>query len=125
MELPDGKKIMGCKWIFSVKYDATGKIKRYKVRLVAKRYTQTYGINFQETFSSVAKLNTIRVLLYFATNHDWPLHQFDVKNTFLYGDLEEEIYIDIPPRYQHQGSRKLVSKLEIIVWSEIITIGMV
>jgi Reverse transcriptase (RNA-dependent DNA polymerase) len=58
--------------------------------LVAKRYTQTYGIDYQKTFSPVAKLNSIRVLLSLAANFDWPLHQFDVKNAFLHGDLEEK-----------------------------------
>lgn len=112
VELPNGKKTVGCKWVFSVKYDATGKVERYKARLVAKGYTQTYGIDFQETFSPVAKLNTVRVLLSFAANFDWPLHQFDVKNAFLHGDLEEEIYMDLPPGYSHQHTKKLVCKLE-------------
>ncbi|RVW68506.1 Retrovirus-related Pol polyprotein from transposon RE1 [Vitis vinifera] len=76
-----------------------GSIDRYKARLMAKRFTQTYGVDYLETFSIVAKLNTMRVLLYLTTNLDWPLLQLDVKNAFLYGDLEEEIYMDIPPRY--------------------------
>jgi hypothetical protein len=63
---------------------------------VAKGYTQTYGIDYQETFSPAAKLNTIWILLSLATNLDWPLHQFDVNNIFLQGDLKEEIYMDVP-----------------------------
>ena len=112
VELPKGKRTVGCKWIFSLKYDINGVIERYKVRLVAKGYTQTYGIDFHETFSHVAKLNTVRVLLSLAANLDWPLHQFDVKNAFLHGDLEEEIYMDVPPGYEVEHDKPMVCRLK-------------
>jgi Reverse transcriptase (RNA-dependent DNA polymerase) len=111
VDRPTNKKIVGCKWVYSIKYNAEEKIKRYKAHLVAKGYTQTYGINFQETFSPVAKLNIVRVLLSLAANFDWPLHQFDVKNVFLHGELKEEIYMDIPPGFQCSEIGK-VCKLE-------------
>jgi hypothetical protein len=92
VELPKGKKkTIGWKWVYTIKFGANGAVERNKVRLVAKLFTQTHGIDFQETFPPVAQLNTIRVLLSLAANLDWHLHQFDVKNVFLHGDLKEEI----------------------------------
>jgi hypothetical protein len=75
-----GKKTVGCKWVFSIKYKADSSIRRYKV----KEYIQVYGVDYRETFSPIAKLNTVRVLLSFAVNLDWPLHQFDIKNAFFF-----------------------------------------
>jgi hypothetical protein len=69
-------------------------------------------VDYQETFSPVAKLNTVRVLLSLAANLDWPLHQFDVKNAFLHGDIEEEVYMDIPPGYNASSKAEVVCKLQ-------------
>jgi hypothetical protein len=88
VKLPNGKKVVGCKWVFTIKHKADGYVERYKARLVAKGFTQTSGIDYEETFAPVSKMNSIRVLLSIAVNLDWPLHQFDVKNVFLHRDLE-------------------------------------
>ncbi|KAM2020888.1 hypothetical protein ACFX16_042974 [Malus domestica] len=109
--LPQGKRPVGCKWVFTIKHKADGTIDRYKARLVAKGYTQTFGVDYQETFALVAKMNTIRVLLSLAANFDWSLKQFDVKNAFLHGDLEEEVYMELPPRYEVQNKAGKVCRL--------------
>ncbi|CAL2267477.1 unnamed protein product [Prunus armeniaca] len=90
MHLPHGNKTAGYRWIYTVKLKVDGFVERYKARLVAKEYTQRYEIDYEETFVPVAKINTIIVILSLAANFNWPLHQFDVKNAFLHGNLEEK-----------------------------------
>ncbi|RDX90530.1 hypothetical protein CR513_27601, partial [Mucuna pruriens] len=72
-------------------------LERYKARSVAKGYTQTYGIDYEETFAPITKMNTVRVINSLAAHFGWNLQQFDVKNVFLHGELEEEVYMEIPP----------------------------
>ncbi|KAG8497290.1 hypothetical protein CXB51_008531 [Gossypium anomalum] len=109
-KLPTGKKTVGCKWIFTTKFKPDGSIDRYKARLVARGFTQTYGLDYEETFAPVAKLNTIRVLLSIAVNLEWPLIQLDVKNAFLNGELNEEVHMDFPPGFE--GSKGQACKLK-------------
>jgi hypothetical protein len=85
--LPKDNKAIGCKWVYKVKHNANGSVSRYKTRLVAKGYAQTYGIDYEETYSLVAKMITIRAIIAIVAAKGWSLHQMDVKNVFLHGDL--------------------------------------
>jgi len=112
VELPIGKKAVSCKWVFTVKQSPEGKVERYKARLVARGYSQTYGIDYDETFAPVAKMSTVRTLISCASNFGWPLHQLDVKNAFLHGDLHEEVYMEIPPGWSKPETTGKVCKLK-------------
>lgn len=92
-------------WVLSVKYHADGMIKRYKARLVAKGHTHTYGVDYFETFSPVAKIDTIQVLFSIAANQDWPLYQLNVKNAFLHGKIEEEVYMQALSGFSQEYSQ--------------------
>ncbi|MCO5569069.1 hypothetical protein L7F22_022776 [Adiantum nelumboides] len=109
--LPKGKKPIGYRWVYKVKHNSNGSVSRYKARLVAKGYAQTYGIDYEEMFALVAKMATVRVVIAMAATKSWILHQMDVKNAFLHGDLQEEVYIEQPPGFQDKSHLDYVCKL--------------
>eukprot|EP00253_Pinus_taeda_P025371 PITA_25371 len=94
--LPKGRKLVRCKWVYRTKYGPDGKVDKHKARLAAKGFSQVEGIDYTETFSPIAKMNSIRLVLSLAASLKWEVHQMDVKYAFLQGDLHEEIYMEQP-----------------------------
>jgi hypothetical protein len=102
--LPKGRKLVICKWVYRTKYASDGSVERHKAWLVAKGFSQVEGIDYNETFSPIAKMNSIRLFLALVASHKWEVHQMDVKSAFLHGDLQEEIYMEQPPGYVQNDS---------------------
>lgn len=111
VEKPIGTKVIGLKWIFKIKKNADGTINKYKARLVAKGYVQESGIDFDEVFAPVARLETIRLLIALAASHGWEIHHLDVKTAFLHGELKEDVYVDQPEGFEVRGEEQKVYKL--------------
>ncbi len=94
VELPEGYKKVGCKWVYKTKHDSKGNIEWFKARLVVKGFTQKWGIDYKETLSPVSKKDSLRIIMVLVAYYDLELHQMNVKIAFLNRSLEEEVYMD-------------------------------
>ncbi|GJT69269.1 retrotransposon protein, putative, ty1-copia subclass, partial [Tanacetum coccineum] len=112
VELPPNGKTVGSKWLFKKKTDMDGAVHTYKARLVAKGYTQTPGIDYEETFSPVADIRAIRILIAIAAYYDYEIWQMDVKTAFLNGYLNEEVYMEQPEGFVNPKYPNRVCKLK-------------
>ena len=94
------QNVIGTKWVFRNKQDEHGVVTRNKARLVAQGYTQIKGLDFGETYAPVARLESIHILLAYATHHNFKLYQMDVKSAFLNGPISELVYVEQPPGFE-------------------------
>ncbi|XP_033134130.1 uncharacterized protein LOC103837662 isoform X1 [Brassica rapa] len=108
--------IVGCRWVFTIKYNPDGSIDRYKARIVAKGFHQQPGIDFNDTFSPVIKSTTIRLVLGLAVSSDWPIRQIDVNTAFLQGHLDEEVFMCQPPGFTDSDRPSHVCRLRKAIY---------
>ena len=111
-DLPDDRRAIETKWIFKKKTDADGNVTIYKARIVAKGYRQVQGVDYDETFSPVAKLKSVRIILAIAAYYDYEIWQMDVKTAFLNGYLKEELYMMQPEGFVDPKNANKVCKLQ-------------
>jgi len=105
---PHNKNLIGTKWLFKNKLNENGEVIRNKARLACKDYGQQEGIDFEETFAPVARLEAIRMFLSFSSFHHFKVYQRDFQSAFLNGNLEEEVYIEQPEGFILGNDEKLV-----------------
>ena len=112
VDLPEGCKAIGSKWVFKRKRDADGNIARHKARLLAKGFTQKSGIDYDEIFSPVVRFESIRAIIALAAKHNLQLHQIDITTAFLNGELKEDIFMKQPEGFEIRGIEHMVCKLK-------------
>jgi hypothetical protein len=111
-DLPLDRKAIGLKWIFMVKKNEQGSVVKHMARLVVKGYSQRQGVDYDEIFAPVVRLEAMRMLLALAAHQDWEVHHMDVKSAFLNGDLVEEVFVLHPPGFVVTGRENQVLKLK-------------
>ena len=109
---PKNKNVIGTKWVFRNKLNEEGHVTRNKARLVCKGYAQVEGIDFEDNFSPVARMEAIRMILAYACSKEIKVYQMDVKSAFLNGELEEEVYIEQPEGFQMLDKKGYVCRLK-------------
>ena len=112
VDRPEGRKVIGMKWIYRTKLNVDNSINKHKARLVVKGYAQIFGVDYSDTFAPVARLDTIRLLLAISAQKGWKVFQLDVKSAFLNGVLQEEIYVKQPDGFVIQGVEDKVYLLQ-------------
>jgi hypothetical protein len=112
VDLPRGHHPIGLKWVYKLKRDEQGVIVKHKARIVAKGYLQQPGIDYDEAFAPVARMESVRMLLAVAAQKGWLVHQMDVKSAFLNGELKEEVYVRQPPGFVAAGHEGKVLRLK-------------
>jgi hypothetical protein len=110
------QNVVGTKWVFRNKQDEHGVVTRNKARLIAKGYSQVEGLDFDETYAPIARLESIRILLAYATYHSFKLYQMDVKSAFLNGPIKEEVYVEQPPVFKDSEYQSHVYKLSKVLY---------
>lgn len=110
--LPNGHESIGVKWVYKFKKNAKGEIEKYKARLVVKGYKQKHGVDYDEVFAPVARMETIRLIISLAAQEKWKIYQMDVKTVFLNGFIEKYIYVEEPLGYEVEGHEEKVLKLK-------------
>ena len=93
---PEGCRTITSKWVYRIKYKSDGTVEHYKARLVARGFTQVFGVDYSETYTPVTRLESLRLMLAMAVENDWEARQIDIKTAYLYGELEEEVYMEPP-----------------------------
>lgn len=110
-DLPEGHKAIGLKWVFKLKKNTNGEVVKHKARLVAKGYVQKQGIDFEEAFAHVTRMETVRLLLALSAKNGWEVHHLDIKCAFLNGEIQEEVYVLQPEGFEKEGQMHKVYRL--------------
>ncbi|GJV81599.1 putative ribonuclease H-like domain-containing protein [Tanacetum coccineum] len=124
VDLPNGKRAIGTKWVYRNKKDERGIVIKNKARLVAQGYTQEEGIDYDEVFAPVARIEAIRLFLAYASFKDFVVYQMDVKSAFLYGKIEEEVYVCQPPGFEDPDFPDRVYKVEKTLYGSLASTPM-